>query len=534
MADDIVDVVIVGAGASGAAVAWSLAETKMHIVCLDQGPWPDSSTFPTNTKDWEARTHHEWNLSPNVRKAPGDYPINDENSPIGIVNWNGVGGGTVLYAGHMPRFHPSDFKVKTMDGIADDWPVDYETIEPFYLENEKMMGVSGLEGDPAYPPGKTHVMPPVPIGKSGRKVGEACNELGWHWWPSGAAVATEDYDGRSKCINLGACLFGCSQGAKASTDITYAQHAIRAGVEFRTNSRVSQITTDDEGNATGVMYFDEDDVEHHLKAHIVIMACNGVGTARMLLHSKSKAHPDGLANSSGMVGKNLMLHPYSWVNGIFEEELDGYRGPNKNVWSHEHYESDPKRGFERGYLLESHRGAGTVETVLNGYAWGEVPWGAGHHDAVRALHNKVTSWVAVCEDLPELHNTVTLDPELKDSNGIPSPKIDYTLSENSIKMLQHSIEQITTILKTAGAVRTHDVYPVDFGGWHLLGTARMGIDPKTSVVNEWGRAHDVKNLFIVDGSIFTTSAGVNPTNTIQAMALYIADQIKQRLTNLFD
>ncbi|KAJ53962.1 choline dehydrogenase [Actibacterium mucosum KCTC 23349] len=534
MSEDTVDVVIVGAGASGAAVAWNLAETKMHIVCLDQGPMPESSQYPTNNKDWETRIQNEWTHSPNHRKAPQDYPINDDNSPIKIVNWNGVGGGTVLYAGHMPRLLPSDFRVKTLDGVADDWPVDYDMLQPFFEENEKMMGVSGLEGDPAYPPGKKRVMPPVPLGKTGKKVGEACNELGWHWWPSDTAIATEDYDGRSKCINLGACLFGCAQGAKASTDITYAQHAMRAGVEFRTGARVSQVTTDDEGMATGVLYFDNDGVEHHLKAHIVIVASNGVGTPRLLLNSKSKSHPDGLANSSGLVGKNLMLHPYSWVNGVFEEELDGFRGSHKNVWSLEHYETKADRGFVRGYLLESHRGAATVETVMNGYGWGEIPWGEGHHDAVRALHNRTTSWVAVCEDLPELHNTVTIDPELVDSNGIPAPKIDYTLSENSINMLNHSVEQIETILKTAGATKTFKQVPIEYGGWHLLGTARMGTDPASSVVNEWGRAHDVKNLFIVDGSIFVTSSGVNPTNTIQALALYISDQIKQRLANLFD
>ncbi|WP_299731894.1 GMC family oxidoreductase [uncultured Tateyamaria sp.] len=188
----------------------------------------------------------------------------------------------------------------------------------------------------------------------------------------------------------------------------------------------------------------------------------------------------------------------------------------------------------RGYLLESHRGAATVETVMTGLEWEEIPWGPGHHAAARKLHKRITGFVAVCEDMPELHNTVTLDPDLKDSNGIPAPKISYTLSENSIKMMDHSIVRITEILEAAGATQTHAVAPIEYGGWHWLGTARMGTDPTTSVVNEWGRAHDVKNLFIVDGSIFVTSSGLNPTSTLQAMALYIADQMKQRLETLFD
>ena len=165
---------------------------------------------------------------------------------------------------------------------------------------------------------------------------------------------------------------------------------------------------------------------------------------------------------------------------------------------------------------------------------GRIPWGEGHHAAFDRLHNRITGMVGICEDLPEEHNTVTLDAELKDGNGIPAPRIDYTLSENSRRMLDHSVDRATEILQAAGAVDVYSESPIAVGGWHLMGTARMGTDPQRSVVNEWGRSHDVRNLFIVDGSIFVTSAGVNPTRTIQALALYIADNMKKRLANLFD
>jgi choline dehydrogenase-like flavoprotein len=164
----------------------------------------------------------------------------------------------------------------------------------------------------------------------------------------------------------------------------------------------------------------------------------------------------------------------------------------------------------------------------------KLSWGAGHHDAYKKLWNRTASLIAICEDLPEEHNCVTLDPELTDSNGIPAPRIQYTLSENSRRMLAHGHERAKEALEAAGAVDTFHDAPVEAAGWHLMGTARMGKDPAKSVVNEWGRAHDVKNLFIVDGSIFVTSAGVNPCSTIQALALYIADRIKRNLTNLFD
>ncbi len=534
MNEDTVDVLIVGAGASGAAVAWSLAETRMRIVCLEQGGMPDPARYPSTGRDWEARQQDDFHLSPNVRQAPADYPINDENSPIKIVNYNGVGGGTVLFAGHFPRMHPSDFRVRSLDGVADDWPLDYDTLAPFYALNDKMMGVAGLAGDPAYPSGKAPVMPPLPLGRSGEVMARGFNKLGWHWWPSDAAIATEEYDGRPQCINLAACLAGCAQGAKGSADITYWPHALRAGVELRTGCRVREVILGADGMAKGVIYAGADGKEVRQDAHVVVLACNGVGTPRLLLNSTSTAFPDGLANSSGLVGKNLMLHPYGVIEGVFNETLDGHRGPTKSIWSHQFYETDRDRGFLRGYLIEAFRGRAPVATAMAGLEWGCIPWGEGHHLAFHAMNGRMTGMVTVCEDLPELHNCVTLDPELTDSDGIPAPRIDYRLSENSIRMLEHSLETSRQVLEAAGAREVFSSYPIAYGGWHLLGTARMGVDPETSVVNPWGRAHDVKNLFIVDGSLFVTSGGVNPTSTLQALALYVADQMKQRLATLFD
>lgn len=534
MTHDPVDVLIIGAGASGAAVAWSLADTRMRILCLEQGGTPDQQTFPTTGRDWEARRMGDFALSPNQRGLPEDYPINDDASPIKVTNFNGVGGGTILYAAHFPRLHPSDFRVHTLDGVAADWPVDYQTLEPFFAENDHMMGVSGLAGDPAYPAGKVSPMPPVPMGRSGRKLAKAFNACGWHWWPCDLAIATQDYEGRARCINLGACISGCAQGAKGSVDITYWPHAIRSGVELRTRCRVREITVDDEGMASGVIYFDADGVEHFQAAHVVVMATNGIGTPRLLLNSTSKQFPDGLANRSGLVGKNLMFHPYASIQGLFEEPLDGHNGPHKSILSQQFYETDPARGFVRGYTFETSRGMGPVSTALSGMDWGHIPWGAGHHTAFRALQDRVTSLFAICEDLPEEHNRVTLDPVLTDSDGIPAPRISYTLSENSKQMMAHAIARGTEVMESAGAKQIITASPIPLAGWHLLGTARMGTDPNRSVVNEWGRSHDVRNLFIVDGSIFVTSGGVNPTSTLQALALYIADQMKQRLANLFD
>jgi len=530
---DIADVVIVGAGASAAAAAWSLADTRMRIVCLEQGGWPNPAQFPSTGRDWEARALTDFAMSPNQRRAPSDYPVNDDASPIKVVNYNAVGGATVLFGAHFPRFHPSDFRVRTLDGVADDWPIDYSTLEPFYAQNDRMMGVSGLAGDPAYP-AKNPVMPPLPLGRSGETLGRGFNAMGWHWWPTDCAIASRDYEGRPACMNLGHCTSGCAHGAKGSVDVTYWPAAVRAGVEVRTNCRVREIACNDEGFATGAIYYDANGVEHFQPAEVVIMACNGVGTPRILLNSVSKAFPDGLANSSGLVGKNLMFHPAGYVVGTFDDEQDGQRGSQNWLCSQEFYETDSARGFVRGYTLEGSRGGGPVMTALGGMLSGSIPLGEGHHEAFRRSFNHTTGLILLCEDLPEECNSVTLDPDLKDSNGIPAPKIDYRLSENSIRMLDHARDRAEEALRAGGAHTVQSQIPISGSGWHLMGTARMGLDPKTSVVNEWGRSHDVRNLFIIDGSIFVTSAAVNPTPTIQALALYIADAMKQRLANLFD
>ena len=534
MTDDIADVLIIGSGASGAAFAWSIADTKMRVVCLEQGDWMKPGDYPSTGRDWEARATADFSPSPNRRARPEDYPINDDASPIKVVNFNGVGGGTVMYTAHWPRLHPSDFRMKSLDGIGADWPVSYDQLAPYYDLNDRMMGVSGLAGDPAYPPGKNPPMKPLPLGRSGAKWASAFNTLGWHWWPSDATIATEDYEGRARCINLGHCTPGCAQGAKASTDITYWPLALRAGVELRTHCRVKRILTNDEGMASGVEYFGPDGKLHFQAAHIVVLAANGIGTPRLLLNSASEAHPNGLANSSGQVGRNLMFHPYIQVYGYVDDEVDGNRGPPLNLWSHEFYETDPSRDFKRGYMFQISRGIGPIAEAVASTENGTIPWGAAHHAAYRKKAFRRLNLSVVVDDLPEAHNRVTLDPVLTDSHGIPAPKVEYTIGDNSRRMIDHGVANAMKVMELIGARDVAVQYPIVFGGWHNLGTARMGEDPRSSVVNGWGRTHDVRNLFIIDGSLFTTAGAVNPTSTIQALALYIAEQMKQRIANLFD
>ncbi|MGI9538295.1 MAG: GMC family oxidoreductase [Desulfocapsaceae bacterium] len=537
MKNEPVDVLIIGAGASGAAVAWSLSDSNMRILCLDQGPRINRAKFPSKLPDYELHRYAEFSCDPNVRKLPQDYPVNADDSPITPVNFNGVGGSTVNYLAHWPRFHPSNFRTRTLDGVADDWPIDYQTLEPFYAINDRMMGVSGLPGNPAYPSYEPP-HPPITIGKLGQTLANGFNKLGWHWWPSDVAILSRDTESRRKCRNAGVCDLGCAIGAKASVDITYWPQLEKCGVILKPGCRVREITMDPNGKAGGVLYYNEQGQLQEQRAGIVILACNGIGTPRLMLNSKSKQFPDGIANRNGMVGKNLMFHPLSGVVGIFGEPMEGFKGPMAcSILSQEFYETNPSHDFVRGYGLHSGRYTTPMTYALGGYGTDRlIPWGDEHRKKMDEVYPYLAGLTVVTEDLPLESNQVTLDPELTDSHGIPAPKISYTVDNNTRRMFAHGEARAQEALLAAGAREI--IMPEGNiwrrAGWHQMGTARMGVDPEWSVVDSWGRCHDVKNLFIVDGSIFTTSAAVNPTSTIQALALYVGDCIKRNRNKIFD
>ena len=539
MKTEPVDVLIIGAGASGAAIAWSLLETRMRILCLEQGPHLAHTDFPSLKDDYELSRYGKFSCDPNVRRLKQDYPINVDDSCITPVNFNAVGGSTINFLGHWPRMRPSDFYTKTLDDVAEDWPLDYATLAPFYDMNDQVTGVSGLKGNPAYPD-YAPPLPPIPIGTLGQTLAKGFNKMGWHWWPSDVSILSQDHDGRQKCVNAGTCDLGCTAGAKGGTNFTYWPILTKAGVEVRTECRVREILINQQtGFATGVLYHGPDGQLHEQNAEMVIVACNGIGTPRLLLNSKSKLFPDGLANRSGMVGKNLMFHPLTGVSGVFSEPMKGHEGPMAcSILSQEFYETDTNRNFTRGYGLYSGRSTTPMTYALGGYGIDDpIPWGAEHREFMDNIYPYLAGLTVVSEDLPEEHNCVTLDPDIADSDGIPAPKITYRLGENTSKMLRHGEERAKEILLAAGAKKVLSKAGGKVwwrAGWHQMGTCRMGNDPKNSVVNSWGRSHDIKNLFIVDGSIFVTAGAVNPTSTIQALALYIGDRIKTNIETLFD
>ena len=519
--EGIADVVVVGAGASGAAFTWSLAQAGINVVCLEQGGWVAEDAFPTSDADAQIHLQTDFHPDPGFRGLPADYPVNETETPIAPLMYNAVGGSLIHWGAHFPRFHPSDFRVKTLEGVAEDWPVTYEELEPYYDENDRMMGVSGLMGDPAYPEKPERPCPPLSIRKSGELLAKALDKLGWHWWASDTAVSSVSYDGRDP--DMGGFL-----RSFASADLNYWPAALKGGARLEIHARVREILVDESGNATGVLYYQDGELKEQ-KAKVVVLACNGIGTARLLLNSTSAIFPNGLANSSGLVGKCLMHHPVGSVLGVFDEWLgtEGGGPRGSTMLSQEFYETNPDHDFIRGYELQIlSYGNAPLAAALGGLMGQKVAWGEDHHDEFKQRFGHSVGIAIMSEDLPEEHNMVTLDSEMTDSDGIPAPKINYTVSENTAKMLEHGVARATEIMEAAGATKVFSSTLRRNAGWHLLGTARMGEDSETSVVDRWGRTHDVSNLFIIDGSIFTTSACVNPTPTIQALALRTADYLK--------
>lgn len=468
--------------------------------------------------EFELQKRTNWSGDPNVRRWAADYPIDVADSDIRPTNFNGVGGATVLYAAQWHRFHPSDFRMRSVDGIGDDWPIGWRDLWPYYDETDRDFGVSGLAGDPAFPPRAEYPLPPLPLSRAGTLLAGGMDRLGWHWWPSPNAIASRPYADRRPCVERGTCHTGCGEGAKASTDRTHWPSAQARGARLITGARVRRIVTDASGLVSGALYIDRSGTERLQPAMVVLLAASGIGTPRLLLLSSSATHPNGLANSSGLVGKRLMVHPGARATGLFEERFRSWQGHSgASIVTYQFYESDPSRGFVRGAKWAAVPTDGPVGTVLARRA-DEPLWGEPLHERVARELGHSAAWGITGDDLPNERNTVTLAHDLTDSDGIPAPRVTYRVSENTRRLIAFHTQRASESLWAAGAyhVRVDDANSK--AKPHLMGTARMGSSARDSVVDQWGRCHDVPNLYIIDSSIFVTGAGVNPSSTIAALA----------------
>lgn len=441
---DVADVLIVGAGASGAVAAKHLAEQGFRVVVLEQGDWVSQGDLPGLRPEYDLLGWKQWHPNPNVRGRSEDYPIDVSESVATIGMFNGVGGSTVLYASCWCRALPADFRVRSLDGVADDWPLTYEELSPYYAAVEYELGVSGLAGNPAYPPDHRPPLPPHPINKVGRTMAAGMNKLGWHWWPGYNSIASRDHRHLKQCDRLSVCMYGCPQGAKASVDIALFPDALRQGARIVTRARVARITVNNKGLANGAVYL-QDGKEYFQPASVVIVAANGIGTPRLLLMSADSRFPDGLANSSGLVGKRFMTHPFGTSVGLYEEDLEDWTGPSgEAIESMQFYETDTSRGFVRGSKWHIIPAAARPLLMIPRWTKGEdTPdpdfWGEGFTAHMKDSVGHMIEWMVMPEDLPEEGNCVSLDPVLTDSDGLPAPRVHYRTSENTRRLVDFNL-----------------------------------------------------------------------------------------------
>jgi choline dehydrogenase-like flavoprotein len=550
---DIADVLIIGSGASGGPFAWSLSKVPgIKVVCLEQGDWVAK---PSDNPKAEADGQRQRLVSPppreGVRHFTDGYPYDHSESYWQPILGNAVGGAMVHYGAVWARLLPSDFVAGSLSGVGDDWPIRYWDLAPYYDFNDRMVGVSGVAGNPAYPPKPVDLMPTLKVSKAGEILSHGFDRLGWHWWPAERAVITKPHGGRAPCPqNCVSCHQGCSREAKNSSDVIHWPEAIENGVVLKTRARVREVIVNKQGLAEGALYYDADGRLNEQKARIVVVACNGIGTPRLLLNSTSAQFPHGLANSSGLVGKGLMGHPKATVVGLFEREDLTERGPTTVYLTSDQFSVDASaQDFARGFWILSGAYRGPIEIALGRppvplasvipaeldlgrKPADDVAWGAAHHVAFQERFQHTAAMSMYCDELPEDANRVELHPTLTDDAGIPAPKLVYRRGENTQKMLDFGMERCKEVMEAAGATKILSAEKVPPAPGHYLGTARMGNDPEKSVVDKWGRAHDVSNLFIIDGSVFTTAGGCVPTSTIQAIALRTADYFKNNARQL--
>ena len=513
LSDDSV-VVIIGSGAGGGTLANELCQKGIKVVVLEAGVVQSPASFIND--EWKSFVQLAW-LDP--RTTSGTWRVAKDFSGLPAWICKTVGGTTTHWAGASLRFQEHEFRIKSHYGEISganlmDWPVTLKELEPWYARAEDKMGVTRTNGIPGLP------------GNNNFKVFHAgAKKLGYSEVHTGnMAINSQPRDGRGRCMQLGFCFQGCKSGAKWSTLYTELPKAEATGnMDLRPESHVARIEHDDKGKVNAVVYFDKAGKEQRQKARIVCVAGNSIETPRLLLLSASAMFKDGLANSSGQVGRNYMRHMTGSVYAAFKNPVNMYRGTTMAGIIRDEAKYDTKRGFAGGYEMETlSLGVPFMAAFLDPGAWGEdFAWWMDHYTNLAGM------WL-VGEDMPRETNRITLNSSVKDKWGLAAPNVHFDDHPNDIAMRNHAFAQGEKVYQAAGAIRTFRTPP--YPSTHNLGTCRMGASAKDSVCNAYGQTHDVANLFISDGSQFTTGGAENPTLTIVTLAIRQADYIARQMS----
>lgn len=535
------DAIVIGSGAGGGPLAARLAQAGWNVLLLEKGPDRRRDEY---THDEVAMTNRDF-FVPGMLDEPHVLLPHGSSWPqptqLGWVG-NSVGGGTIRMGGYFYRFHPDDFRMQSLYGSYEalaDWPYGYDELEPYYAQVEADCGISGAAGSNPFegPRSSPYPLPPLDVHALTRHLEQACRRLGWHPFQTPRAIASAPYRGRPACSYCGFCPgFGCPTGAKSSVQETYVAQALATGhCELRPVAMVREVCVGADGRVTGCIYIDAHGSEHEVRAGLVCVCCSAIESARLLLLSKSARFPDGLANGSGQVGRNLQFHGFSNGRGRFRYA----RHPDKPLRDDnpfldcslaDHYFlppgiSDlPKGGLIRFGLPAKTPVAAALRAAEEGAG---LLWGSRLEQRLREyFHEYLTVDFEVFHDfIPNDRTFVTLDPNVRDKWGLPVARIHLDVPEHHRKAGRWLVERGLEALSEMGA---DEVQPEEIGEnapYLVHGTCRAGLDPTRAVLDPWCRTHEVPNLFVVDGSFMPTSGGASPTQTILANSLRTADHI---------
>lgn len=536
---DAVDFVVVGSGAAGGIMARELSEAGFSVVVLEQGPHLQAEDFKHDEWAYDVNTALTWGARqghPQTFRKSENETAQQVDLSLGYAH--NVGGSSVHFSGNFWRLRPVDFSEATIKGpIAGtnfaDWPISYEDLEPYYTKVDWEIGVSGLQGPWDPPRSRDYPCPPMPVKSPGVLLEQGASQFGYTAYPAPVAILSQPHNGRPACIHCGFCNgYGCEVNAKSSSMATMIPLALASGnCELRTGCTVSRVNHNDSGRVTEVVYWEADGTEQAQAARAVVLCANGAETPRLLLLSESSRFPDGLANSSGIVGQNLMFNGYTSVAGLFENPVHAYKSVPATRVIHDFYELDNSLGFYGGGGIDSRHPSRGLPMGLSmfGSLYGGPSWGSEYKRNLRRDFVYSAAFDGHTTSLPLSSNSVSLDPVVRDKWDRPALRCTYMDHPDDLATMKFFLDRTTELMEAAGAITTSGFYPEggQNGGVHLLGTCRMGNDPASSVVDRFHRSHDVPNLFLCDGSSMVTSGRGQPTMTIMAMAFRAADNIIQ-------
>jgi choline dehydrogenase-like flavoprotein len=504
--DEEVDAAIVGTGAGGGTLACRLAEAGMKVVAFDAGPfWRPLEDFAS---DEAAQQKLYWN---DERISGGKDPIELGRNNSG----RSVGGSTVHFTMVTLRWRPEWFKARSRLGYGVDWPLRYEDLERYYREVERALQIAGPMSYPWGPPRGRYPRRQHDLNASGQLLSRGADKLGIPWVAAPLATLSSPRGDAHPCVYRGFCVIGCSTNAKQSALVTWIPRAVHAGAEIRDLATVGRIEMDSGGRANGVRYHRQGEWRLQ-RAKVVVAAGYSIETPRLLLNSAVPAFPDGLANSSGKVGKGLMVHSNDAVWGTFDEEIRFYKGPPVMALT-EHWNYCDDKEFPGGYVIASQ---GPLPRMwAQGLATGRGLWGMALREEM-THYNRSGGLAIVGEVEPQEENRVELADE-EDALGLKLPRVTFGYSENDWRLKRHARNYMRILLEAAGG---HDLWDAEDTA-HLMGGCRMGDRPDSSVTDSYGRTWDIPNLWVCDGSLFPTGGGVNPSCTIQALACRTADRM---------